>query len=238
MIDFGKVKDPRAWELERRMILSLYLTKVNSQGSTFPQETGLTYNSWYGRPHIEMVWWHSTHFALWGRPEILEKQMSWYLRSYRVAEQIARRQGFKGVRWQKITDSEGRETASSVGSYLIWQQPHLIYFSELLYQAKGSSEIINKYKDLVSKTAEFMADFAWYDSLSERYILPGVITSQECSGPEKTFNPSFDLAYWRWGLETAQKWRERSGLKRIASWDKVLNGLAPLPLKDGLYLGA
>ena len=196
MIDFGKVKDKRAKELERRMILSLYLTKINCGGSSPPQETGLTYNSWYGKPHMEMAWWHDVHFTLWGHPEILEKQMNWYLRNIGIARKIARRQGFKGVRWQKMTDNDGEETGSNIGSYLIWQQPHIIYFAELLYQIKGNREILDKYKNAVEQTAEFMADFAWYDSTEDRYILgPGIIPAQECYDPATTYNPAYELAY-------------------------------------------
>ena len=38
-----------------------------------PQETGLTCNSWYGKFHLEMHWWHSVHFALWNRAPLLAK---------------------------------------------------------------------------------------------------------------------------------------------------------------------
>lgn len=239
MIDFGNVKDPRANELERRMVLSLYLTKVNCGGSSPPQETGLTYNSWYGRPHMEMVWWHSVHFALWGRPEILEKQMEWYLRNDSIARVIAQRQGFEGVRWQKMTDNKGGETVSSIGSYLIWQQPHVIYMAEMLFKIGNNKKILEKYNKVIEETAEFMADFAWYDTKLNKYILgPGVIPAQERFNPKTTFNPAFELAYWRWGLETAQQWRERLGKGRNVKWDSVLKGLSPLPLKDSLYLAA
>lgn len=66
-IDFSGSSDPRASELERRVVLSQYLTAVECAGSSPPQETGLTCNSWYGKSHLEMHWWHAVHFALWGR---------------------------------------------------------------------------------------------------------------------------------------------------------------------------
>ena len=59
--------ESRALELERRIILSLFLTRLNSAGSTPPQETGYVKNSWYGKHHHEMRWFHHTHFALWNR---------------------------------------------------------------------------------------------------------------------------------------------------------------------------
>ncbi|MBI1227736.1 MAG: hypothetical protein GC192_21055 [Bacteroidetes bacterium] len=237
MIDFGETTDTRAAELERRMVLSLYLTHVNCGGSTPPQETGLTYNSWYGKPHMEMAWWHGVHFALWGRPQVLEQQMEWYFRAAPVAKQIAECQGFDGVRWQKMTDPWGGETASSVGSYLIWQEPHFIYFSELLRRTKGKDFDQKKYLPLLEQTAEFMADFVSYDSLQGRYILgPGIIPAQERFDPATTFNPTFELAYWRWALETAQKWRERAGEGRLEKWDAILGKLSPLPQANKMYL--
>ncbi|HEX7846204.1 MAG TPA: hypothetical protein VF476_10425, partial [Chitinophagaceae bacterium] len=77
-IDFSQVKDKRAFEIERRAILSQYLTKIQCSSDFPPQETGLTYNSWYGKPHLEMHWWHAVHFAQWGRPELMEKSLDWY----------------------------------------------------------------------------------------------------------------------------------------------------------------
>jgi hypothetical protein len=70
IIDFSHCTDPRAKELERRVVLSQYLTQINCANSIPPQETGLTYNSWFGRPHLEMTRWHAVDFALWNRPEV------------------------------------------------------------------------------------------------------------------------------------------------------------------------
>jgi hypothetical protein len=140
-VDFSGSTDPRAKELERRVILSQYLTKVQCTGKVPPQETGLTYNSWYGKPHLEMHWWHGVHFALWNRPELLEKSLPWYQKVFDKAKNIAKRQGFQGARWQKMVDADGNESPSSVGSFLIWQQPHFITYAELIYRAKPTTAI-------------------------------------------------------------------------------------------------
>ena len=58
-VDFSQCTDPRAKELERRVVLSQYLTRINCANNMPPQETGLTYNTWFGRPHLEMTWWHA-----------------------------------------------------------------------------------------------------------------------------------------------------------------------------------
>jgi protein-glucosylgalactosylhydroxylysine glucosidase len=238
-VDFTGSIDKRAFELERRIILSQYLTKIQCSGNYPPQETGLTYNSWYGRPHLEMHWWHGVHFALWGRKELLEKSMDWYKNVAQKAYKIAKRQGYDGLRWQKMTDNAGEEGPSSVGAFLIWQQPHFITFAELIYNQTNNTQTLNKYKDLVFATADFMASYAHYDTKLKRYILgKGVIAAQERFKAEETYNPTYELVYWYWALTTAQKWRERLHLPRNKKWDDVVEKLSPLPIQGDKYLFA
>jgi protein-glucosylgalactosylhydroxylysine glucosidase len=236
-IDFSKTKDPRAFELERRIILSQYLTKIQCTGSMPPQETGLTYNSWFGKPHLEMHWWHGVHFAQWGRIGLMEKSLDWYKKVQNEARTIAQRQGYEGIRWQKMTDPEGKEAPSSVGAFLLWQQPHFIYFAEQAYQAHSDKETLENYKDLVFATADFMASYPYFDVEKGRYILgKNLIPAQERFKPEETFNPTFELAYWHWALSTAQKWRERLGMKSKGKYTDVLQKLSILPVLDSVYL--
>lgn len=236
-VDFAGSKDTRAPELERRMILSQYLTKLQCASNYPPQETGLTYNSWYGKPHLEMHWWHAVHFALWGRTALMEKSLDWYATVANEAKAIAKRQGFEGLRWQKMVDHAGNESPSSVGSFLVWQQPHFIYMAELSYRDKKSAQVLEKYKDLVFATADFMASFPSWDAAKKRYNLgKGLIPAQECFDAVTTFNPTYELAYWHWALNVAQQWRQRLGMPRKAEWDKIINNLAALPQANGVYL--
>ena len=236
-VDFSQVKDQRAVEIERRTILSQYLTKIQCSSAYPPQETGLTYNSWYGKPHLEMHWWHAVHFAQWGRIELMERSLGWYFKIADKAYALAKRQGFDGLRWQKMTDHEGNESPSSVGAFLIWQQPHFIYMAELLYRSKPTSQILKKYSELLFATADFMASFPSYNAQTKKYNLgKGLIPAQECFDAVKTFNPTYELAYWSWALKVAQKWRERMGMPRQKKWDEIINNLAPLPKADGVYL--
>ncbi len=236
IVDFSQCTDPRAKELERRVVLSQYLTQVNCANSLPPQETGLTYNSWFGRPHLEMAWWHLVDFALWSRPEVVAKIMEWYNKdAYPVARQIAQRQGFKGIRWMKMTDPWAGEAPSNTGSFLIWQQPHYIYMAEELYRANPSRETLQKYAKQVEETAEFMADFVSYDSKSKKYYLQGATAMQESMSKDFSFNHPFELAYWQYGLKVANEWRERQGKERHAKWDAIINGLTSLPEKNGIY---
>ena len=234
-VDLAGSTDPRAHELERRVVLSQYLTKIQCSGGFPPQETGLTYNSWYGKPHLEMHWWHAVHFAQWGRPELMERSLDWYFKVAEKAKLLAKRQGYEGLRWQKMTDHEGNESPSSVGAFLIWQQPHFIYMAEMLY--RQDKKALQKYKDLLFATADFMASYAELDLQTKKYNLgKGLIPAQECFDPLTTFNPTYELAYWHWALNMAQQWRRRLGLPREAKWQQVIDNLAPLPQKDKVYL--
>lgn len=237
-IDFSGATDKRAKELERRIVLSQYLMAIQTSGMYPPQETGLTYNSWYGKFHLEMHWWHAVHFALWNRIDLLERSMDWYAKAYPIAKSIAQRQGFDGARWMKMTDPSGMEAPSSVGSFLIWQQPHFIYMAELIYRYHPSDAVIKKYGFLVEETACFMASFATYDQRKDRYLLKGIIAAQETHRASETINPPFELSYWHYAMGVAQKWRERAGKGRNAEWDKLIAKLPPLASKDGLYLAS
>jgi hypothetical protein len=235
-IDFSQCTDPRASELERRIVLSQYLTRIQCAGSLPPQETGLTFNSWFGKYHLEMHWWHAVHFALWSRPELLEKSMSWYNKVLAKAKMTAQWQGYKGARWQKMTDPYGNESPSNVGVFLIWQQPHPIYYAELLYRHKPQTAL-QKYKDVVFETAEFMASFAQYNEEDKRYHLCSpLIPAQEIFHATETNDPPFELAYWRYGLRIAQEWRQRLGLPLKDDWQHVMDNLTPYAIKDQRYL--
>ena len=238
-VDFSHCTDPRAGELERRVVLSQYLLAIQSAGSVPPQETGLTYNSWFGKFHLEMIWWHQAWQPLWGHTDLLDRTLGWYETVEPVAREIARRQGFPGVRWMKMTDPSGTEAPSNVGSFLIWQQPHFIYLAELVYRSNPSDEVIQKYNKLVQETAEFMYAFATYDEFHGRFILKGAIPAQETLRAATTINPPFELSYWHFAMQTAQKWRERAGGKRNLEWDEMIDKLSPLAYnEDHLYLAS
>jgi hypothetical protein len=236
-IDLSQSRDPRWKELERRIILSQYLMKVNEAGSYPPQESGLVNNGWSGRFHFEMIWWHGVHYALWNRWELFEKSMHIFKDFLPTSEKRAMDQGYTGVRWPKCTGNIDRDWPHPIHALLIWQQPHPIYFAELDYRLHPSKETLETWREIVFQTAEFMSDFAYYEKNNDRYILgPPIYIVSENTEPDITYNPAFELGYWRFGLRTAQKWRELSGLERNKKWDEVLTKLSPLPKEDGMYI--
>ena len=183
-----------------------------------------------------MTWWHAVDFTLWNRPEVLKQMLKWYNeKAYPVARQIAERQGFKGVRWMKMTDPWAGEAPSNTGSFLIWQQPHYIYFAEEIYRADPSEETIRNYGEQVEATAEFMADFVTFDQRTKCFVLKGATAMQECMTKDISFNHPFELAYWQYGLSIANLWRERQGKPRHGHWDEIIRNLVSLPEAQGIY---
>jgi len=238
--DFSGCTDPRAAELERRVVLSQYLTAIQCSGTCPPQETGLVRNSWYGKFHLEMHWWHAVHFALWDRLSLLERSLPWYQSILPMAKATAKIQGYRGARWPKMVSPDGRDSPSTVGVFLIWQQPHPIYYAELCYRAYRNRETLEQYRQIVFETAEFMASYPVWDESGQRFVLgPALIPAQESYGRDRArnLNPTFELAYWYWGLEIAQKWRQRLGLERDVKWDRVLRLLSRPTIRDGVYTG-
>jgi hypothetical protein len=236
MVDFSGSKDPRAAVLEKRVVHSQYLMAAQMAGDVPPQESGLTCNTWYGKHHSEMIWWHAAHFALWGRDRLLEKNLEWYRQRLPQARQLAESRGLQGARWAKMTGPDGRESPGG-NPLIIWNQPHLVSLCELLYRNSPTVATLEKHRDLVMETAACLASMAWLDPASGRYHLgPPLWIAQEIYDPATSRDPSFELAYWRWALQTAQQWRERLGMPREAKWDDVIQRLAPIPQKDGRYV--
>lgn len=236
-VDLSESKDPRWRELERRIVLSQYLLRVNEAGSLPPQESGLVNNGWHGKFHMEMYWWHGAHWALWNRWPILERSLTVFDRLHASSRERARKQGFRGARWPKCTTADGSEAPHVINALLVWQQPHPIFLAELDYQAHPTAATLQKWRDIVADTADLLASWAFWDDSTSRYVLgPPMHVVSENTDPKITQNPTFELSYWRFGLRVAQQWRERLGLPRNPEWQRVHDGLAALPVQDDSYV--
>ncbi|MFD0206792.1 MULTISPECIES: hypothetical protein [Saccharothrix] len=235
VVEVDSSADARAPELQRRIVLSQYLTAIQCAGSLPPAETGLTANSWRGRFHLEMHWWHGAHLPLWGRAPLLVRSLDWYARTLDVARATARAQGYRGARWPKQVGPDGRESPSPIGTFLVWQQPHLIHLAELVRRS-GDRGAVARYGECVLETAAFMADFAV--ATEAGYALgPPLVPAQESYYRERArvVNPTFELAYWAWALRVAQRWRVWSGSAEDPLWTAVADGLVRPTVRDGRY---
>ncbi len=233
-IELSGSKDPRWFELERRIVLSQYLMAAQSAGSWPSSESGLMeIDPWRGQFHMEMVWWHLAHYALWDRWPMAGKALGCYPRFTPAARALAEQLGYRGLKWPKSVGPEGRSAPWNGNQALLWKQPHPIFFAELDYRLHPTRATLAKWKDVVQGTAEHMADYPVRDPGSGIYSLAPVMPPSEQGF---TRDAVFDLAYWRWGLGKAQEWRQRLGLRREPHWDDVRAHLAPLPVSGGVFV--
>jgi hypothetical protein len=204
-VDFSGSTDPRAKQIEERIILSRYLMAAQMAGDVPPQESGLTCNTWYGKHHTEMIWWHTAHFALWGNDALLAKNLEWFQCQLPAAKVNWRRsRGLRGARWAKMTGPDMRESPGG-NPLIVWNQPHLVHLCELLYRNQPTKETLERYRELVLETAECLASMVHFDEAKKVYVLgPPLWIAQEIYDQGTSQNPSFELAYWQWALQTAQ----------------------------------
>ena len=193
-VDLSESKDPRWHELERRIVLSQYLMKVNEAGSLPPQESGLVNNGWFGRFHMEMVWWHAAHWALWNRWPELDRSMTIYNKLLPNSEKLAKSEGYLGARWPKCIGPNLREWPHTIHALLIWQQPHPIFFAELDYRAHLTKATLEKWRPWLRR----LRAISWRHTRFTRqkrsamcWDYAGVRRLQKTRDPKTTENPAY-----------------------------------------------
>lgn len=236
-IDLTSVNSANATELQRRIILSQYLLAVNSASALPPQESGLVNDGWYGKFHMEMVFWHLVQFGRWNHFDLLRRSVPrMYNQFLQSSYARAALQGYNGARWGKMTDPTGRSAPGEINSLLIWQQPHPMYFAEIEYRSYPDDATLERWDEILTASADFMASFAWYNETTGLYDLgPPMYPVSESTNPNVTINPTFELAYWRFGLDIATKWKERQRQPIPEDWVNVRDKLAPLSIVNGTY---
>jgi hypothetical protein len=107
-----------ARELERRVVLSLYLLRALEAGAEPPAETGLLLQGgWSGKHHGEMRYWHQAWAAHWGHaPEVLARSDAWYEDYLGNASAVAASQGYAGARWPKMTAASANRSAGGLSA--------------------------------------------------------------------------------------------------------------------------
>ncbi|MDO5565684.1 MAG: hypothetical protein Q4G59_03430 [Planctomycetia bacterium] len=202
-IDLSGSTDQRWKELERRIVLSQYQMRCNSVGSWPSSESGLlTVDPWHGRFHMEMVWWHLAHYFLWGRETCADEALTCYERFKPMAVKLAKQLDYAGYKWGKSMEPGGRTSPWSGNQVLLWKQPHPIFFAELEYRVRPTKATLDKWADIIEGTAIHMADYVTKDK-SGVYHLDPVMPPSETG---VTTDTVFDLAYWRYGLNRANRW--------------------------------
>jgi hypothetical protein len=110
-------RDAAAWELERRVVRSLYLLRALEAGAEPPAETALLgHDSWAGKHHGEMRFWHQAWSAPWGRADgILARSDAFYDDYLANATAVAAAQGYAGARWPKMIAAVANRSAENAG---------------------------------------------------------------------------------------------------------------------------
>ncbi|GAP83632.2 putative six-hairpin glycosidase-like protein [Rosellinia necatrix] len=238
-VDVTSSPSPQADELQRRIIMSQYHVRVNSAASgQSPQESGLMNNGWYGKFHMEQVIWHNAHWCTWGREEHFDNIFPELYETF-LPSSIARAKGmgWEGARWPKMTEIRtGRSSPGGINGFLLWQQPHPMLLAELRYQLSPTKETLERWDRVLTATADYMASYAWFNATSGRYDLgPPAYGVTENTPPLATLNLAYEIAYWRYGLDVARRWKQRLGQRAPARWTAVAARLAPPPQAGGLY---
>ena len=232
-IDLSASTDSRWFELERRIVLSEYELAAQDAGNWGESENGLMgIDPWVGQFHMEMLWWHLAHYALWNRWSMLSNALP-YQRFVPIAQELAQQLDYAGLKWGKEVGPEGRTAPWVNNQILLWKQPHPIFFAELDYRLHPTLATLENWSNIVFGTADNMADYPDFNTNTGFYNLSFDMPPSENG---QWSNTVFDLAYWRWGLNQAQVWRERLGLARDPVWDQVLTNLAPLPVLNGVFI--
>jgi len=233
-IDLSESKDPRWYELERRIILSQWLTAVQAAGSWPSSESGLmNIDPWRGQFHFEIIFFHQAHFGLWNRWELTDEAVQAYQRFIPTARARAQQFGFKGLEWPKSASPSGRSAPWEGNQVLLWKQPQPLHFAEIDYKLHPTQETLEKWAEVVNGTVEYMVDFLTLDDRTGIYHIQLNMGRGEWG--ESTDNPQV-LAFWHWGIEQGQIWRERLGYPREPHWDEVMQHLATFQIKDSIYV--
>jgi len=187
---------------------------------------------------MEMYFWHAAHWALWNNWDLLDRSSHIYSQFLPTALIRAQdEQGWSsGARWPKMTDPSGRSAPGQINELLLWEQPHPLLFAQYEYRAHPTEDTLRKWEEVVRETANWMASFAFHNESTSLYDLgpPAYVVSEDTQ-PNATINPAFELAYWRLGIDIAEKWMVALGEEVPSNWTIVKENLAPLPESNGTY---
>jgi hypothetical protein len=112
--------------------------------------------------------------------------------------------------------------------------------------AAAAAAVVARMAAVVEATAAFMAAYpspplpghrAAEEGNETLWLGPPTDGAEEGNPSISTWNPTFELTYWRLALQIAQQWRMRSGRPPKAAWAAVLKNLAhptvlPAPLNS------
>ena len=233
---FEKAKsiDTEDDELNRRMVLSLYLMKVNTLGIYPPAETGLTCNSWYGKFHLEMHLWHHLGLIRFGLYSYVLPSLNWYLSIYESSKRRAEEQGYCGIRFPKMTDFRGLDTPSNIGCLLIWQIPHLFVILDEIMKQDIKAICLEKWLPTLKGLIDFMSSF--YYLRDGKYHLDSPLIPANENVKCDCDTPIFEECYTIHAFEIFKRWKKEYHYEYDTSKiDHIIMNYAPLEIQNDCY---
>lgn len=223
-------------ELNRRMVLSIYLLKVNCCGSFPPAETGLTMNSWNSKFHLEMHPWHSLWLARYGLADRLIRQLDYYGTILEESKKRAQQQGYLGARFPKMTSFMGEDSPSNIGPLLLWQQPHFILMLDACYQATQDVSLLKRYESILDEEILFLESFVYFKEDGFYHLDYPIIPAQECYDPLCTRDPIFEVEYVRFAFQKMIQIKKTMGKEVPQKWYDIIEHLVKPACNDSVYL--
>lgn len=222
-VDFSACTDPRAAELERRVVLSQYLTGIQCSGIVPGHDGGLTGLADNGKVDADNVTWQTAQFALWGHPEQLTETFKWYEDMLDEATASAKLQSISGARWANLCGINGIEAPSKAGR--VSQQPNLIYLLDVL---ENCGQDVSAYAALKDATLGYIDGYMGRLTADSTYVLAGI--PMQGRQEKVAEQPAFESAYWFYALNKHAKehWH----------YAQLCKHFAPLAIENGLYLCA
>ena len=218
-LDLSGSRDPRAHELERRVVLSQYLTAINCAGACHRRRPG-----WSATAGAAGSTWRCTGgtprtFRCGADRNSSTGASAGTERALPVARQTAR-PGIPGPAGpSRSGPTAGRARARSARSCSGSSRTSSTWRS--CCAAPQGDDVVERYLDLVEATAASHG--------RRRGARPGRVPTRAAAGARAGVvraparpghDPTFELAYWCWALGVAQVARTR-GLARVARWDQV-----------------
>ncbi len=231
--------DGRGKTLERWYYLSLYHLACNDRGTLPPAEGGLVANSWYGKFHLEMHFWHAIGFLAANRPDMLAPSLPWYLQALPQAKLNAATMGLQGAKYPKMTSFPGKESPGSTNLRIYWHVGEIPTIIWWYYLYTGDEKFLQRMYPVLQNTAEFVRSFVVQNPKTGVYeILPPIATCDETTIPDSVRNPGFTLAEFNVALDVAAKASKllNQDVELSRQWRHVRDHLAPIPHNGEAYL--
>ncbi|MDE5546437.1 MAG: hypothetical protein K2I88_03140, partial [Anaeroplasmataceae bacterium] len=230
----AKSIDTKDEELNRRMVLSLYLLKVNTLGIYPPAETGLTCNSWYGKFHLEMHLWHHLGLIRFGLYTYVLPSLKWYLSIYESSKKRAEEQGYQGIRFPKMTDFRGEDTPSNIGCLLIWQMPHLFVLLDEIIKQDAKVICLKEWMSTLQGLIDFMVSFYYLEDGKYHLDSPMIPANENVLFDCDT--PIFEECYTIYAFEIFKRWiEEYHFFYDTTKIEDIIKNHVPLEVQNGCY---